>query len=384
MLLQSPSHCKSIISYNYQNANNNNYIITPQHMNALPSNCYFYNENNNDNNIYKDIYSKEIISDSIKAELKSSSSNYISLINTPTFEKICYKIFFPQIDPFYLSSNKKSPKKDINIEDIKSSLYNELNINFNNNNSSKNQNTKRKNNFSLKSSNSPKIKDINNFSFSFSKSRSKSKPKDNQTLYKNNKIKNNLNNNLIEPKLSIRKNRKYIRDIKALFPKENSNLNLNEQNILCSYSSSTKTNSIKEAKRKRNLLKTKIKSKKVYRYGSKRPKRYNILDEEIKKKLLQDAQTMKTIDVAKKYGISTRNINRWKKIGIKRKKGSGRKLRDPALEKKLLIWFNTQDKMKITSKLFKEKALELSNNINFRASSGWLTNMKKKYHIKFR
>ena len=383
MLLQSPSHSKSIISYNYQNTNNNNnYIITPKHINALPSNCYFYNENNNDNNIYKDIYSKEIISDSIKAELKSSSNNYINFINTPSFEKICYKIFFPQIDPFYLSSNKKSPKKDIKIEDIKSSLYNEISINFNNNNSSKNQNTKRKNNFSLKSSNSPKIKDINNFSFSFSKSRSKSKSKDNQILYKNNKIKNNLNNNLIEPKLIKRKNKKYIRDIKALFPNENSNLN--EQNLLCSYSSSTKANSIKEAKRKRNLLKTKIKSKKAYRYGSKRPKRYNILNEEIKKKLLQDAQTMKTIEVAKKYGISTRNINRWKKIGIKRKKGSGRKLRDPALEKKLLIWFNTQDKMKITSKLFKEKALELSNNINFRASSGWLTNMKKKYHIKFR
>ena len=377
MLLQSPSHSKSIISYNYQNTNNNNnYIITPQHINALPSNCYFYNENNNDNNIYKDIYSKEIISDSIKAELKSSSNNYINFINTPSFEKICYKIFFPQIDPFYLSSNKKSPKKDIKIEDIKSSLYNEISINFNNNNSSKNQNTKRKNNFSLKSSNSPKIKDINNFSFSFSKSRSKSKSKDNQILYKNNKIKNNLNNNLIEPKLIKRKNKKYIRDIKALFPNENSNLN--EQNLLCSYSSSTKANSIKEAKRKRNLLKTKIKSKKAYRYGSKRPKRYNILNEEIKKKLLQDAQTMKTIEVAKKYGISTRNINRWKKIGIKRKKGSGRKLRDPALEKKLLIWFNTQDKMKITSKLFKEKALELSNNINFRASSGWLTNKKKK------
>lgn len=382
MLLQSPSHSKSIISYNYQNTNNNNYIITPQHMNTLPSNSYFYNENNNENNIYKDIYSKEIISDSIKAELKSSSNNYINLINTPSFEKICYKIFFPQIDPFYLSSNKKSPKKDIKIEGIRPSLYNEININFNNNNSSKNQNTKRKNNFNIKSSNSPKNKDINNCSFSFSKSRSKSKSTDKQILLKNNKIKNNLNNNLIEPKLSKKTNKKYIRDIKALFPIENSNLN--EQNLLCSYSSSTKANSIKEAKRKRNLLKTKIKSKKAYRYGSKRPKRYNILDEEIKKKLLQDALTMKTIEVAKKYGISTRNINRWKKIGIKRKKGSGRKLRDPNLEKKLLIWFNTQDKMKITSKLFKEKALELSNNINFRASSGWLTNMKKKYHIKFR
>lgn len=41
--------------------------------------------------------------------------------------------------------------------------------------------------------------------------------------------------------------------------------------------------------------------------------RYNILTEEIKKQLLSDAMNMRTVEVAKKYGISTRNVNRWKK-----------------------------------------------------------------------
>ena len=108
------------------------------------------------------------------------------------------------------------------------------------------------------------------------------------------------------------------------------------------------------------------------------------MSEDVKRKLLLDAKSMKTIDVARKYGISTRNINRWKKIGIKRKKGSGRKFKDPLLEKKMLIWYNTQDKKNITSRDFKNKALELSNNDSFRASSGWLTTMKKKYRIKFK
>ena len=93
---------------------------------------------------------------------------------------------------------------------------------------------------------------------------------------------------------------------------------------------------------------------------------------------------MRTIEVARKYGISTRNINRWKKLGIKRKRGSGRKFKDPGLEKKILIWYNFQDKKKVTAKDFRKKALELSSDISFRASSGWLTSIKKKYHIIFK
>ena len=116
----------------------------------------------------------------------------------------------------------------------------------------------------------------------------------------------------------------------------------------------------------------------------KRGLRYNILTEEMKKQLLLDAMNMRTVEVAKKYGISTRNVNRWKKKGIQRKKGSGRKFKDPRLERKILEWYRMQDKETLTSKQFKEKAIELSDNKTFRASSGWLTNMKRKYNINFK
>ena len=112
--------------------------------------------------------------------------------------------------------------------------------------------------------------------------------------------------------------------------------------------------------------------------------RYNILTEEMKKQLLIDAMNMRTIEVAKKYGISTRNVNRWKKKGIQRKKGSGRKFKDPKLERKILEWYRIQDKETLTSRQFKEKAIELSDNKTFRASSGWLTNMKRKYNLNFK
>ena len=112
--------------------------------------------------------------------------------------------------------------------------------------------------------------------------------------------------------------------------------------------------------------------------------RYNILTEEMKKQLLSDAMNMRTVEVAKKYGISTRNVNRWKKKGIERKKGSGRKFKDPRLERKILEWYKMQDKETLTSRQFKEKAIELSDNKTFRASSGWLTNMKRKYNLTFK
>ena len=112
--------------------------------------------------------------------------------------------------------------------------------------------------------------------------------------------------------------------------------------------------------------------------------RYNILTEEMKKQLLLDAMNMRTVEVAKKYGISTRNVNRWKKKGIQRKKGSGRKFKDPRLERKILEWYKMQDKETLTSRQFKEKAIELSDNKTFRASSGWLTNMKRKYNLNFK
>ena len=139
---------------------------------------------------------------------------------------------------------------------------------------------------------------------------------------------------------------------------------------------------------KNNTIQNKIKSLKRInnrKFNIKaRGLRYNILTEEMKKQLLLDAMNMRTVEVAKKYGISTRNVNRWKKKGIQRKKGSGRKFKDPRLERKILEWYKMQDKETLTSRQFKEKAIELSDNKTFRASSGWLTNMKRKYNLNFK
>lgn len=55
------------------------------------------------------------------------------------------------------------------------------------------------------------------------------------------------------------------------------------------------------------------------------------------------------------------------------------------MEKKLLRWYHTCDIYegnKITTKDFKKKALEFSNDINFKASKGWLQKFRKRYIIK--
>jgi hypothetical protein len=38
---------------------------------------------------------------------------------------------------------------------------------------------------------------------------------------------------------------------------------------------------------------------------------------------------------------------------------------------------------KVNVKLFKRKAMELSNDVHFRASKGWLEKYKKRYNISF-
>ena len=402
--------------YNYNNYSTNKFLIeTPQQINMLNSlnKDYYYNT---ENSINKDIKNKDI-SSSIKAELKYSSINISNVINTPQFEKICYKIFFPRDDPFHLSSTKKSPiKKNDIMNNFKTSLFVENdnkknNIINNNNNSNYNQSTKRKNNFDTESSlikNNSKNKNSrntnNSYSFSSSNSSDNKKNKNKNNKITKNKKCLNINNNLNKihhgvsqnnkngkylrsiSKLPIKKTKKFTAEIRALF--KNEKYDFFEQ-ITSASASSTKTRTITTKNKNETQMKMKMKNKIKNKRSrknicSKRAKKYNILSEEVKRKLLLDTKCMKTIDVARKYGISTRNINRWKKIGIKRKKGSGRKFKDPLLEKKLLIWYNTQDKNNITSRQFKSKALELSNNNSFRASSGWLTTIKKKYRIKFR
>lgn len=126
-------------------------------------------------------------------------------------------------------------------------------------------------------------------------------------------------------------------------------------------------------KRKNNIFKT-----------DKNKGKYHILTKEEKIKIYKDLKYMSNSEVSKKYNVSLRNVTRWKKEGIERKKGSGRKYKDPLLEKKLLIWFLKKvNKEKITTKMFRNKAKELSCDSSFKASTGWLVRIQKKYNLEF-
>ena len=109
------------------------------------------------------------------------------------------------------------------------------------------------------------------------------------------KIKSNFaeKENIIKPILNINKSKNMLKNKKHEIKDEN-NLNKNNISHICKVKNFKRINN-------RNFN---IKSRGL---------RYNILTEEKKKQLLLDAMNMRTIEVAKKYGISTRNVNRWKK-----------------------------------------------------------------------
>ena len=132
-----------------------------------------------------------------------------------------------------------------------------------------------------------------------------------------------------------------------------------------------------------NNSKSKEKNRKFFK-TDKSSKHYKVMTSETKKKILEDLKYLSNTEVSKKYGTSIRNIVRWKSNGYNRKIGSGRKTLDPDLNNKLLKWYFSQDPNLITTKIFRNKAKELSNNKDFKASMGWLTLMKKKYNLKFR
>ena len=112
-----PSH-SLMLNPNY-NIKNKYYMETPQLMKSRN------NYNNNNLNIYNDFYiensfNKDInykgISNSIKAELKQSSNNLVNLTNSPSFEKICLKIFSQRMTlSIYHLPKKVQIKKKLKI-----------------------------------------------------------------------------------------------------------------------------------------------------------------------------------------------------------------------------------------------------------------------------
>ena len=62
--------------------------------------------------------------------------------------------------------------------------------------------------------------------------------------------------------------------------------------------------------------------------------------------------------------------------------GGGRTIRDPLMEQKLLEWYHGFNGDKVTTRIFIQKAFELSNFSTFKASRGWMQKFCKRNNIK--
>ena len=81
--------------------------------------------------------------------------------------------------------------------------------------------------------------------------------------------------------------------------------------------------------------------------------------------------------------VPSKNIKRWLKFGYIRKKGGGRKCKNPNLETNLINWINKSINNNFfpNSSDIRKKALELASDVSFLASKTWLEKFKRKYNI---
>jgi hypothetical protein len=76
-------------------------------------------------------------------------------------------------------------------------------------------------------------------------------------------------------------------------------------------------------------------------------------------------------------------LKRWIKVGCDRKKGGGRKTKDPTMEATLFSWYKSMKDRgnNVTAKMIKEKAINITSCQDFIASKGWLDKFKIRYKL---
>ena len=88
--------------------------------------------------------------------------------------------------------------------------------------------------------------------------------------------------------------------------------------------------------------------------------------------------------VMKMCKVPRKSLRRWSHVGCNRKKGCGRKTRNPEMENKLVEWYREEIEggANVSAKMIRDKAVEISGDKDFLASKGWLEKFKKKFGIR--
>ena len=133
---------------------------------------------------------------------------------------------------------------------------------------------------------------------------------------------------------------------------------------------------------KPDLAELNMMNEKSLNKGRKRNK-YKMLPTDLKHKAVELAQQKGAKYSAAIYSVPLKSLKRWMKVGCERKKGGGRKTKDPAMEKNLYNWYREKKNRgeNITAKMIKEKAIELTNCDDFIASKGWLDKFKVRFNL---
>ena len=64
-----------------------------------------------------------------------------------------------------------------------------------------------------------------------------------------------------------------------------------------------------------------------------------MLSPETKRKAIEFAKAKSLKEASEKYQAPIKSLKRWMKVGHLRKKGGGRKTKDPMMEKELYEWY---------------------------------------------
>jgi len=113
-------------------------------------------------------------------------------------------------------------------------------------------------------------------------------------------------------------------------------------------------------------------------------KKYHMISPETKKRYVEMAKETDAKEVSRTFGIPLKSLKRWLLLGHERKKGGGRKLKDPEMEHKLYEWYkeyHDRNQKIVTAKLIKQKALEFTKCKDFIASKGWLEKFRKQHNL---
>ena len=195
------------------------------------------------------------------------------------------------------------------------------------------------------------------------------------------------NHNLINKyKISLKKIKQiYLNSCLKIYSYLNDNNKYDENNLCNEEYISAIVHQVSEIIRNRQISSSKMNEILQVSDDDKYRKHYFMFSSEAKQFCLDLINKKKyPLDITMKMcKVPRKSLRRWCHVGCLRKKGCGRKTKNPRMEEQLVQWYNEiiKKNLNVTAKMIRDKAVEISNDKDFLASKGWLEKFKKKNGI---